>query len=224
MSALDTSYLAGTTESLVDDALEDFIQGWLAGVTGIDPTLVRPAWQEDPPPLPPRGTTWAAFAIKVGDSSWDSVSSFAGEDNDFGAGDFGGGLFGDNPIPSASTQTKFEKLETTCSFYGPASGGMAMALRMGAGIGQNRDALRAQAMAFVGVGPATTVSEKIKGKFVRRIDVELVLRRTVQFSYAVPQIVSATGQLITDQTLPTSLAIVAAGAPANVPLDPTNPA
>jgi hypothetical protein len=220
------SFLPGTTATLTDDALEDFIQSWLVGVTGLAGQLVRPAWQADPTPIPEAGTTWLAFAARVGKSDWDSVSSYVGgTEGGFGEGDFGIDPFGEGEaIPGAQLQTKFEELDVTCSFYGPLAGGSAMALRMGAGVGQNLWVLASQAMAFVSVGDALTLSEKIKGKFVRRIDVELVLRRTVQFSYAVQSVTSAKLGLNADSLfVPLSVDGVAATAQ-DIAIDPNNPA
>lgn len=48
---------------LEGDALDDFFHDIVAGITGLDTNLVRPRWQETPPPAPKRGTNWAAVGV-----------------------------------------------------------------------------------------------------------------------------------------------------------------
>jgi hypothetical protein len=41
-----------TPQQLVDGAWDDFLHDVIAGTTGLDPTLVRPRWQSEPPNIP----------------------------------------------------------------------------------------------------------------------------------------------------------------------------
>lgn len=168
---------------LADDALEDFIQGWLVSFSGLDPTMVRPAYQADPPPLPDFSVTWLAFNLKLGRLDWDSSNTH---------------------FPSTTSSDGFERtfrsqeihLALTC--YGPLAGGTITRIVMGTGLGQNRELLQRNHFAFVSANEPTIGSEKIKGRFQRRVDLQIQLRRTVQFSYAVLDLASATGEIVSD--------------------------
>jgi hypothetical protein len=45
------------------DDLEDYIQQFVAGVAGMDGTLVRPRWQPEPSNIPDFDVTWCATGI-----------------------------------------------------------------------------------------------------------------------------------------------------------------
>jgi hypothetical protein len=159
--------------NLEDDAFEDFLHDWLAGISGLAEDMVRPAFQANPSPFPDSGNTWMAFTFRRSKGDWD-------------------------PVVRGTSIFRMEEIRILCGFYGPASGARVMQFRMSTGINQNIWPLHEQRMAFVSVDEGIIVSEKIKGKFQRRMDVEVVLRRAVQFSYAVPELASATGQILSD--------------------------
>jgi hypothetical protein len=48
--------------------LNRFFQIWLVGLSGLDPTLVRPERQDEPPNIPDAGQAWCSF-------NWDRISS-----------------------------------------------------------------------------------------------------------------------------------------------------
>ena len=51
------------------------IHDFIAGVTGINNTLIRPMYQPNPPTIPPFGTDWIAFNITSRDESGHSYQS-----------------------------------------------------------------------------------------------------------------------------------------------------
>src|SRR5215472_15859820 len=55
--------ILGTGPVLQDDQWDDFLHDVLAGVSGLDPTMVRPRWQVVPPNVPDFKTDWLAFGI-----------------------------------------------------------------------------------------------------------------------------------------------------------------
>lgn len=55
-------------QPLEDQALVDFFQTILVGLTGIQGALVRPSWQPTPPNPPDIATTWLALAITFDDA------------------------------------------------------------------------------------------------------------------------------------------------------------
>ncbi len=50
---------------LEGQALLDFVQSWVVGITGLDGPLVRPYWQSEPPNVPQAGEAWCAFKIST---------------------------------------------------------------------------------------------------------------------------------------------------------------
>jgi hypothetical protein len=55
------------------------VHDYIVGLTGLDNTLVRPMYQPNPPTIPPFGTDWIGFHIKVTDTNG---SSYQGYKND----------------------------------------------------------------------------------------------------------------------------------------------
>jgi hypothetical protein len=164
----------GTT--LTQQGLEDLIHDWIVGVTALNPTLVRPAFQPDPPPIPDFAVTWCAFYVVRVENDWDPVVT---------------------QLQDGDTVWRNQRIELLLTFYGPAGGDVALDFRMGAGIRQNEEILD-PSVKLVSIDDQITTSEPIKGRWQRRVDVPVVLRRSVQFSYAVQTVVSAYGTLYSD--------------------------
>lgn len=176
-------YSIDTNGYLADDALEDFIQAWLVGLAGITPSLVRPAFQADPPPLPDYSLTWLAFNVVPGKLDWDaSNTQFPPTDTS----------------PGASRTFRAQEIRVDLTCLGPNAGSVITQLIMATGQGQNLEVLKAQHFAFVSANEPAIVSIKSKGRFQRRVDLRVELRRTVQFTYAVLPIEAATGVIVSD--------------------------
>jgi hypothetical protein len=156
-----------------DLQLEDLLHDWIVGLTGLDPTLVRPAFQPDPPPIPAFEVTWCAFYVTRTENDWDPVVRHWSD---------------------GDTVFRNQRIELTLTFYGPTSGDVALDFRMATGVRQNEEALGDQ-VALVSVEDQVTTSEVIKGRWQRRVDVPVVLRRAIQFLYAVEDVASAYGTL-----------------------------
>src|ERR1700694_2060232 len=112
---------------LEGQALLDFLQGVIVGITGLAGTMVRPVWQSGPPNIPDAGTAWCAFRITTRPSS-----TFPHVKHDpAGQG--------------ADALQRHEALHVLCSFYDLGSGGqadgLAALLRDGLSIPQNREIL-----------------------------------------------------------------------------------
>jgi hypothetical protein len=166
---------------LTDIQLEDLLQAWIVGLTELDPELVRPAWQPDPPPIPDFTVPcWAAFSIMRTVNDWDPVVQHW-----TGAG-----------LPQGDTVFRNQQIEMIVTFYGSAAGDSALDLRMGAGIRQNTELL--DPIKLVSMEDQITVSEMIKGRWQRRVDVGVVLRRPVQFTYAVLDVGGVYGTIYSD--------------------------
>ena len=171
-------------EQLADDAALDLLfQPVIVGITGLDGTLVRRKGQEVPGAQPARETTWCAFAATTTQS--DTNPSLVHDPH------ADGGLGRDIELRS-------ETIEVTASFYGPAAIGSAKILRDGLDIPQNREAMRAQGLAYVDLVRITFVPDLQNGQMIRRGDVVFRVRRMVVRSYAIRNILSIDGAVITD--------------------------
>lgn len=162
---------------LQDDALDDFMQAWIVGITGLAGNLVRPRWQPEPPNIPSTGTNWAAFGVQRTESD-----TFVAELH-LGSGD------GYNEI------RRHEILHFLVSFYGPNAHNYASLLREGMQLSQNHDTLSANSMGLVESGDTTTVPELIKQKWTKRVDLPFSVRRQIVRDYQVLTITSANGTL-----------------------------
>ena len=165
-----------------DDALDLLLQPVIAGVTGLDGTLVRRRGQAVPPAQPDRPFTWCSFAVTGTQSDINPTLVHDGAAN--------GGQ-------GASYVLRQETLEVTAVFYGPAARGTATLLRDGLNIAQNRDAMRAVGLAYVGMERITFVPDLQNTQFIRRADLVFRVRRMVVRTYAILNIESAEGTVVT---------------------------
>lgn len=178
-------YLTPTdlTPPLEGDALMDFLNSVVAGITGLDAdAAIFPAWDDDSPPnLPAKGTSWAATRIseRVGDP-------YAAVKHNPGDGTVAG-------FQGSDTIFRQELLSLECSFYGPAADANAALWRDGLSVAQNREALTAARFALLSLGHAVAVPSLIKQKWLYRVVVTATFRRAIQRTYAVEDLLSAGG-------------------------------
>ncbi|MDR3488811.1 MAG: hypothetical protein P4M05_28400 [Bradyrhizobium sp.] len=176
-------YLA-PLESLVDDAELDLLfQPVIVGVTGLAGSLVRRKGQAVPGPQPDRNTTWCSFAAMTTDADTNPNIVHDGNALDGEGVDYG---------------LRSETIEVTVTFYGPSAVGTAKILRDGLGIPQNRDQMRCDGLAYVGLERITFVPDLENGQVVRRADVVFRARRMAVRTYPVRNITSASGTVTTD--------------------------
>ncbi len=168
---------------LEDDALDDFMHDLVAGITGLDPTLVRPRWQPEPPNMPPKDTDWVGVGIPTRRTDVFPVI----EHDPHAAGGLG-----------ADILIRHEELDLLCSFYGPHCQAYAARLRDGLGIAQNREPMAAAGMALVSAGDPTKAPEMIKNTWVGRADLTVVIKRVISREYAVLNLLSAEGTIATE--------------------------
>ena len=147
---------------LEGQSLEDYLQQYVAGVSYLDGTLVRPRWQEEPPNLPDFGVDWCA----VGIVNHRPIGLYAAVVH-HGDGD------------GHDEMQRHEDLDVLASFYGPNADSYATNLHNGLMIWQNVSVLRLVGMAFVDISDHTRAPELIKSRCWERIDKTLTLRRTL---------------------------------------------
>ena len=173
-------YLTETSSPLSITALEDLWHDMIAGITGLDNTLVRPSRQLDPAQQPAPDVDWCAFDImRVSSDLWPDVAHVsAGQGSDM--------------------VVDHDRYEVGAVFYGPRSDTLAGLLRRGLCVWQNRSALRAVGIALQSVGDPVTVPEL--DSLVWRQRVDLSVRFIVEScgSYAVLNLLRSTGDILGD--------------------------
>lgn len=179
-------YLAPTVDAPPDEdnALDDLLHDMIAGVTGLPPSLVRPRWQPTVPKQPAPDENWCAFG--VGDQQPDASPVIEHDGTDEGN----------------DTYIRHEGVEVACTFYGPLAKGYAQRLADGLAIPQNREALGANDMAFVGVSQIRAAPDFVNQQWVRRYDITVTLRRKITRTYPVLNLLSASATSTTDSSAP----------------------
>lgn len=164
------------------------LQSWLVGLTGLADDLVRPAWQPDPPPIPAFETPcWIAISIMRLESDWDAVTQhWSGTEG---------------PGGPCDTVYRSQTIHLILTFYGKDASDYATIVRMGAGLKQNDEAL-GDWIRLVSVDEQVNVSEYLKGRWQKRVDVGVVLRRAVQFTYAVLDVAGTYGTIYSEEAPP----------------------
>jgi hypothetical protein len=165
-----------TVHSPYDDTLEDDLADIVAGITALPRNSVRPRFQEEPPPEPPRGTNWCA----VGPLSEDPEGGLPSIVH-HGEGD------GEDELRTHPVIT------VMASFYGPQAYGLATLLRDGLYVSQNHEYLYKVNMGIVDTDAVTNASELVNAKYRKRFDLTFRVRRLVERHYPVLNIAEAGG-------------------------------
>jgi hypothetical protein len=159
---------------LNDQDLQDFLQVMMAGITGLDGTLVRPRWQPtDPPNQPDLSTNWAALGV------------VRKERDNF---EFQGHVPSSVGFAGNSFVIRHQVLHVLASFYGPTNESYSERLAMGLGLAQNRWYLTQAGYGLVEVGESVTVPAKINNQWVNGTDLPFSLRRRQKYTYSVAEI------------------------------------
>ncbi len=158
--------------------LNQFLQTVLVGISGLPASLVRPKWQIAPPASPDLAVNWLAFGVSFEDPD---TFAYLGLDN---AG-------------THQTLIRQENVTLQCAFYGPDCDNIARLVRNGFQLPQNNEALRAGNMGFVSSDRPMHVPDLVNERFIDRIEMGIFLRRQVQDTYPVLNILSASGEIHT---------------------------
>lgn len=173
--------LAPAVAPLEDDALDDFLQAVVAGVTGLPGNVVVPRWQEDVPNLPNAGTDWCGIGITVqrADTFAAIVHACQNEDTPPGVG--------------YDELQRQEQMDLLCSFYGPNARGNASRLRDGLQVPQNLEVLQLNGMGLVDTGDILSLPTLVKEKWLRRFDLTVTIVRQIRRQYSVLNLLSMQG-------------------------------
>lgn len=172
-------YLLPTLEPVADGAIDQVFHALVVGISGLPGNLVRPRWQPEPPSQPAYTVNWCAIGVTM--SNKDAYAYQGLNSTEF-------------------FTEKDELLELLLSFYGPASSAYASRCITGIQLGQNREVLYSQGIAYAEVGTATTVPVLLQQKWAKRVDVRMTFRRREVNKFAVATLVAAQGTLTADAT------------------------
>ena len=183
--------------ALETKALQEFLQQWIVGVLNIDPTLVRPRWQLEPPNLP--NGAWVAIGVherralgfpeQRQSPFWESHEAAA--------------------FPDGYLETQeHEELDVLASFYDWGVLGiadqMAALVRTGVHVAQNTELLQVNGMGLIACGPTIAAPEMVKERWLHRIDMHIYLRRVVIRQYPVKHLLSVPFTIVNEQGEATS--------------------
>ena len=176
--------IAGGPAPLEGLALNDFIQGWIVGITGLPGTMVRPRWQTEPPNIPTAGTAWAAIGVQVRPADTFPVVLHSATAN---AGN------GQDEVH------QHEDLEILVSFYDLGTNGQAdsyaATLRQGLAIDQNLELLTNNGMGLVACGEPIPLPSLLKKLWLYRVDLAVQVKREIIRAYPVLNVETAAAML-----------------------------
>lgn len=168
---------------LDDSALDDAIQGLIAGVTGLDGTLVRPLYSNPPLPEPELSVNWMAVGIAetddVGYPALQHVGATATADG-------------------YDKLTQNEELRFLVASFGPLAHAYLMLLRDGLNVPQNIQALKAQGIKYTGASTPVRLPRLRAQQFQYRWDCQIIFQRARSRVYPILDIKSATVNLRDD--------------------------
>lgn len=176
-SSATGGYLLPTNTALDNNLLKRFMHGVIVGVTGINATLVRPAYQADSPPIPDITVDWCAFVIRNRRTvamPWLTQG-----------------------VSNATLGTN-ELFDVMVSFYGPNSMGYGAILRDGLQIPQNSDQLVAAGMAVLGSEPMQYLPELVNDRWYERTDITINMNRNLARTYDILSLLGAQGTMYFD--------------------------
>ena len=158
---------------LEGNALVDFVQSWVVGVTGMSGKNVRPRWQPEPPNIPQEDVSWAALGVVRREIQTFTFEKFI-PTQDGGYGQV----------------INHEIMHFLVSFYGPDADRNSQVLREGMYLSQNREILSLNNMGLVACGEIVTLPELLKEKWLYRVDLPFSIRRQIVRDYPVLNILS----------------------------------
>ncbi|WP_024904465.1 phage neck terminator protein [Robbsia andropogonis] len=178
-------YLLPTTSSPQgeDDALDAVFQQLVVGITGLPGAYVRPRWQSIVPKQPEASVNWCAIGVSL--SEPEGMPAIVHQSG------------GSSP-DGQDVLYRNERISVLASFYGPGGGGFSSVFRDGLFVAQNNGALTPYGIGFYDIGPRRSVPELVNQQWIKRYDVELILRRQVVRTYAVLNLLSLDGSVSTD--------------------------
>jgi len=166
-SGLDEGYSDGV-RPLEGQTLDKFMQQLISGITQLNPKLVFPRWQPEPPVLPQANINWASVGVidQTLLNGWPVIMH--------------------DPLNDGrDILEQWEEFTLLCSFYGPQADSYDAALRDGLMLPQNREVLQINSMGLISLRNKMVVPELMKNTWLRRVDRQIKFTRAVLRSYPV---------------------------------------
>lgn len=164
---------ASASYYLEDDALDDFFQQLVVGITGLSAQLVRPLWQAEPVNLPDFGTNWAA----VGQVESELVRGWSYRQHQ-------------SENSGSDLMETWEYVTFLVAFYGPNAERYDGLLRDGLFLPQNQELLRQNNLGLVEWLRRAVVPVLIKERWWRRVDRHIRIFRSIVREYPIRNILS----------------------------------
>lgn len=177
-------YLQQVSGPLEGLDLRRFIGTVLVGVSGFAPEMVRPAWQQNPPPVPNIDTNWMAFGITARRADNDPYQV----EKDDG---------------QRTLMLRHEELDVMLAFYGPDCLQKAAEVREGFELTQNTESLLLAGMAYIDLSDIIHAPELVNDRYFDRADTTLTIRREVRREYRILNFVSANGAIHANRDITT---------------------
>lgn len=152
------------------------IHDFIAGVTGIDNTLIRPMYQPNPPTIPPLGTDWIAYNITSRDEighSYQSVSTL-----------------------DVFKMQQQKELELTISIYGSNALQNITNFRAAIELSQNWDSLRPYNISFQQCGKAIRSPELYNMRWLDKYTIIISLNQLAITNAPIISLINATPTIL----------------------------
>ena len=132
-----SGFLTPVAEPDHDDPLDDQLQDTIVGIIGrLEPEMVRPRWQPNPPNRPMSATNWVAFGVVNAEPD---IFAYEGHDHE---------MQGEDDVSTTRVE-RDEILYILLSFYGAQAAANDARLRAGLDLAQNRALLRDMGIGFI---------------------------------------------------------------------------
>lgn len=173
-----------------DESLDSVFQKAIVGITGLEGSLVRPNWQKESIPVPPRDTNWCALSVDIikNDDSPAFVHVSEGDGKDL--------------------HIRHQDILVTATFYGWDGMRYAAKMQDGLTIPQNQEQIKASGFAFISNEPVRSVPELFNQQWVKRYDLRMNYRRKVTRLYPILNIVAAEVDVYKDNGRPVDIIII----------------
>lgn len=170
-------YLLPTTPFPIDDELlSRRLSNVVSGVTGLPGNMVRPRWQENPPPIPAPDQDWAAVGVTMYPTSAGTPEIRHVSDSD-----------------GHSLLSVFSEVRVLASFYGPSCSSRARLCQVAVWIDQNWEQLKPLGLRVANVGDVTITAEEVDETWYRRADLPVTLVQDASHIYSILNVLSAHG-------------------------------
>lgn len=170
-------YLAPSGTIPTDASVASVLQRLVVGITGLAGSLVRPRWQPLLAQQPARDVAWCAIG----------VLALRPDEN---------GHVTHAPAGQGTDKVRLHwTLESMASFYGPTAQALAMRLKMGLLITQNRALLRENGWGVREANEIRHVPELVNGEWLNRVDMPMQFRLEIVTDFAVLTLLSAAGTI-----------------------------